>query len=139
MGDEPGADDVLPATVPVATFQLDVPQDLTWQRAVELARGVAPGLEVQARGSGWSDTAPLVLLDFDDSGLQLTMRRALDGDALRVEGEAEWVDVSGDETRAEHRCVQVLTALCELGGARVVSARFASGTVVASALRHTAR
>lgn len=117
----------------VAAFELRVPEDLTWQRVVELARRVAPGLEVQARGSGWSDTAPLVLLDFDDSGLQLTMRRSLEGEELRVQGEAVWVDLAGDEALAEQRCVQLLTTLCEQGGARVVSARFASGAAIASA------
>lgn len=138
MGDELAADDALPASVPVAAFQLRVPPDLTWQRVVELARGVAPGLEVQARGSGWSDAAPLVLLDFDDSGLQLTMRRSLEREALLVHGEGEWVDLAGDEALAEQRCVQLLTAICERGGARVVSARFASGAVVAFGSRHTA-
>lgn len=134
MNDVLPDDSALPRVQRVAEFRLRVPNALTLERVVELARGVAPRLEVQARGVGWSESVPLVLLDFDDSGLELTMRRSLDGEELVVHGEADWVDLAADEGVAEQCCVKVLTALCEEGGARVISSRFASGAAIPSAI-----
>lgn len=134
MNDGLPDDSDLAAVQRVAEFRLRVPSTLTWERVVQLARGVAPRLEVQARGVGWSESVPLVLLDFDDSGLELTMRRSIDGEALVVEGEADWVDLAADEGAAEQCCVKVLAAICEEGGARVISSRFASGAAIPRAL-----
>jgi hypothetical protein len=131
MSDEFSEDSDLPVERRVADFSLRVPPSLTWERVVEISRGLDERIRVQVRGSGWSESVPLVLLEFDHSGLQLTMRRALEGEQLCVHGEADWVDIGAcEEAVAEQLCVQILTALCERAGARVVSARFASGTTI---------
>ncbi|MBL8921333.1 MAG: hypothetical protein JNJ54_20910 [Myxococcaceae bacterium] len=134
-----GVGDELPAVQQVAVFRLQVPPALSWERVAQLARLLAPQLEVQARGAGWSEAVPLVLLDFDGTGLALTMRRRIEGDDLVVDGIAVRVDLVGDEAAAELLCVKLLTVLCEEGGARVLSSRFASGAATAGASRGLTR
>ena len=124
-------DDDLPAEKRIAHFELRVPASLTWERVAEIACATDTRVSVQARGAGWSDAVPLVLLEFDDSGLQLAMGRRLEGDTLLVRGSADWVDIgAAAETEAEQLCVALLKAICEQAGARIVSAHFTSGAAI---------